>query len=87
MKRTIITLSAMTLLLANLPAAFAHDHEEHAKKAWEKCDSNKDGSISKDEFIKSKEEHFNKADKNGDGKLSKDEHEEMVKKFKNKWDD
>ncbi len=40
-------------------------------------DTNKDGAISKDEFMKQGEERFKRMDKNNDGKIDKSERDAM----------
>jgi len=47
-------------------------------------DSDGDSSISKDEFMSHKEQHFNKKDANGDGMLSEDEITKHCKHHKEK---
>lgn len=85
---TTAVVATAAILLAGSPLAYGgDDHHGHGKMMWEKCDTDKDGFISKAEFIKSKEEHFKKADKNGDGKMSKDEHKVMMDEMKEKMDD
>ena len=48
-------------------------HHGHGKNKMEMMDTNGDGSISKDEFMSHKEQHFMKKDENGDGVLTEDE--------------
>lgn len=85
MKKRIIAFLVATIALSTASSALAN--HEHGKEMWDKCDTNKDGFISRDEFMKSKDEHFKKADKNGDGKLSEEEHKEMMKEMKEKMHD
>ena len=42
-------------------------------KRWEKMDTNKDGKVSKEEFIKMKTEKFMKMDANNDGAVTLEE--------------
>lgn len=60
-------------------------HEKMMERMFEKNDTDKDGAISKEEFIKSSEERFASMDADGDGKVTKEEakkhHEEKREKF------
>lgn len=70
-------------------------HMSHGKcNMMSKVDSNKDGKISKEEFLKYQEAKFEKKDLNKDGFIDKDEMDKMMKKHmhghghkKNKMDD
>lgn len=79
---------ALALLL--VPAsAFAgdKDHKDMHKEMMEKADADHDGKISKDEFLKEKEEWFTKYDANKDGKLEKSEMDTMMGEHKKKCDE
>lgn len=45
----------------------------HKAKFWEKMDANKDGKVSKDEWMKDKAEWFTKMDANKDGFVTLEE--------------
>lgn len=60
------------------PAAFAEEGKEgkphhHKGDFLEKIDTDKDGAISKAEFITFHEARFDEMDKDGDGKVTKEE--------------
>ena len=57
----------------------AESHGKYCKKKMKKMDTNKDGSVSKDEFMSHAEKKFAKKDKNGDGVLTEDEMKRMKK--------
>lgn len=78
-----ITFSLAAIMIISVPA-FAN--ESHMKEEMMKCDQNKDGSISKKEFLDSKERKFNEADNNSDGSLSSFEIDEMIKEKKERKD-
>lgn len=65
-----------------VPAAFANHPEMKAEIM--KGDTNRDGSISKEEFLDSKEDKFEKADTNNDDRLSSAEIDEMIRDKKEK---
>ncbi len=84
----IVTIAALTLGLAQLAYA-NHDgadgkHCAHKKHGMQDSDTNKDGIISRDEFMSSRlaraEQHFAKTDANGDGKIEQAEREAMKAK-------
>ncbi len=62
-----------------------------AKKAarFQKADTNSDGKISKDEFVKARQEkldeHFKQIDKDSDGFLTKDEFKDWRKHKRAEW--
>ena len=77
------------LVLATTPLAYADQHEgEHVHGAyhhsWQDADANKDGVISKDEFMarhqQRAEKMFSKLDSNKDGKVDQAEREAMDRK-------
>jgi len=98
MKKLILLTAVSAFAIGN--AAFAGHHEDgekgkHHKGNWmfEKNDTNKDGVISKDEFIANATERFSKMDTDDDGNITKEEakkhkgemkekHKEMRKKHK-----
>lgn len=49
-------------------------------------DTNKDGAISKDEYIKQSEERFKRMDKNNDGKIDKSERDDMHDRMEGRRD-
>jgi hypothetical protein len=68
-------------LLAGSSLALAHGPDGDcggaggpgAARRFEELDSNKDGTVSKDEFVQKHAAHFDQADTNKDGKLTKEE--------------
>lgn len=62
--------------------------EDHGKcgNMMSKIDSDEDGKISKEEFIKYHEEKFKKKDLNNDGFIDEDEMQKMMEKYKHKHD-
>lgn len=73
---------ALAILL--MPAAAIADH--HKDKMAE-ADANKDGKISKEEFLAEKGEWFGKYDTNKDGQLDKSEMDSMMGDHKKKCDE
>lgn len=73
-----------------LGACAHHGHHGHHKskcgskcsKKWEKMDTNKDGKVSKDEFMSGKQEKFAKMDVNKDGFITKEDREAAKKDCK-----
>lgn len=92
MKKYII-LSALLLGAASVPlVVMADDHGGkegkkggHFEKMFEKQDTDGNGEVSKDEFMKSAEARFAKMDMNGDGVITKEEAKEVGKKMREKW--
>lgn len=88
-----LMMSAMVLSVAAVPVlAQPGDEggrkdraEKRMEKMFEKNDSDKDGSISKEEFTASAEKRFSDMDKDGDGSVSKDEAKEHAEKMHEKW--
>jgi hypothetical protein len=96
MKRTVPMLALAAVLLT--APAFAKDHDKemcdktgkHSGMMWDKmlerADTNKDGKISKDEFLAEEAKHFDEMDTNKDGVVTADEskafHEAMREKMK-----
>lgn len=75
-----------TLLLCGFALTANAEHEDgHAKcerkHSWQDADKNKDGAVSKDEFMASHQERaekmFTKLDANKDGKVDQAERKEM----------
>lgn len=58
--------------------------KEHHHPMMDKIDTNKDGQVSKDEFMKAQEERFASMDANGDGQISKDEFKAKRKEMSEK---
>ena len=52
-----------------------------AERMFERHDTNKDGEMSKEEFLAGAEERFTKMDLNGDGKITKEELEQGRQKM------
>jgi len=71
---------ACSVVMCSAPLAFASDDanmKKHCKEMMAMADMDKDGKLSKEEFMAEKTKMFMKYDKNGDGMLSADEHEMM----------
>ena len=86
----IATMAALTLGSAQLAYA-QHDgadgkHCAHKRHSMQDSDTNKDGAISRDEFMSSRqaraEQHFAKMDANKDGKIEQAERDAMKAKWK-----
>ena len=86
----IVTIAALTLGLTQLAYA-KHDgtdgkHCAHKRHSMQDSDTNKDGAISRDEFMSARqaraEEHFAKMDANKDGKIEQAERDAMKAKWK-----
>lgn len=86
----IVTIAALTLGLAQLAYA-KHDsadgkHCAHKRHSMQDSDTNKDGAISRDEFMSARqaraEQHFAKLDANSDGKIEQAERDAMKAKWK-----
>lgn len=87
MKVTLVSLFAFGVFAGS--AAFAHDQNKHdgkmgmpmAAQMKEMMDTNKDGVISKEEFMRAHEAMFDRMDTNHDGRLDAEEqkaaHEKM----------
>lgn len=64
----------MFVLLTAVPAAaHAFDYQEKADKLFARMDYNKDGIVSKDEFLRPALMRFNKMDGDGNGELTHEE--------------
>jgi hypothetical protein len=86
----IVTAAALTLGLAQMAYA-NHDGADgkrcaHKKHSMQDSDTNKDGAISRDEFMSARqaraEQHFAKMDANKDGKIEQAERDAMKAKWK-----
>jgi Spy/CpxP family protein refolding chaperone len=58
--------------------------KHHKGKMLKYLDENKDGVVSKSEFLGAQEKRFDKMDADGDGSVTQDEMQEAHKKFKEK---
>jgi hypothetical protein len=83
--KKLMMLTAAALVIS-APAAFAEpDGKPHHKgDMLEKIDTDKDGAVSKAEFLAFHEERFKEIDANGDGKISKEEGEAKKAEWKAK---
>lgn len=70
------------LLLISMPAYAQED--KAVSEMFKKCDANKDGKISKEEYNNEKMQNFDQYDSNKDGNLSMDEHKKMLKEHHEK---
>ena len=86
----IVTAAALTLGLAQLAYA-NHDGADgkscaHKRHSMQDSDTNKDGAISRDEFMSARqaraEQHFAKIDANKDGKIEQAERDAMKAKWR-----
>lgn len=71
---------AVAVVMGSSSLVFANDEAKMKKTCEEmmtKADTDKDGKLSKEEFVSEKTKMFSKYDKDGDGMLSKSEHEMM----------
>jgi len=73
-----MTLTTTLVLLAATAFAEHRKMDMGMTDMFTKCDTNGDGSLSKEEFLAEKTKMFTKHDLNNDGKISKDENEKMV---------
>ena len=78
MKKLLVT----ALLLVSMPAYAQED--KAVSDMFKKCDTNKDGKISKEEYSNEKMQKFDEYDSNKDGYLSMDEHKKMLKEHHQK---
>lgn len=92
MKSTYLLLGAFALVFQATPVLAGHHEDKAGGKMFEHQDTNGDGMISKDEFMKHAEERFMKMDADGNGSISKEEAKEVkykakekMKEMKDKW--
>lgn len=83
MKKSLALVGISALLLASPVFAEDGDHSKH----FNKVDTNADGFVSKDEFMKRADDRFSKTDADKDGKLSKDERKAAWEHMKAKRDE
>lgn len=84
-KTTALALTVVTALFAGQALAEHHEGKGHKRhNLFEKADTNKDGTVTKAEFLAQSEKMFGKLDTNGDGKITKAEHDEHRAKFAEK---
>jgi hypothetical protein len=84
--KKLLALTAAVFALG-ITGASAEDHPPgpHGKfgeKMFERLDVDKDGKVTKEEFLKAQEEHFAKMDANGDGAFTQEEAKAMKEKFR-----
>lgn len=72
------TISALAIVIA-LSSHLALAHGDDWKQEFKKADTNKDGSLSMDEWNAHGKEMFKEIDANKDGKISMDEKEAYIK--------
>ncbi len=72
-----VSLSLLVLLVFSLQieagSSHGHGHGHKGEKSFQSKDTDKDGKISKEEWIQHYSEKFQKRDTDGDGFLSKEE--------------
>lgn len=83
MKKVVLSLAVITF-----PSFAVADHHDEGKgmhtdkeavsEMFKKSDSDNNGKVSKEEFLKQATEKFQSYDENGDGSLSEEEHESMA---------
>jgi len=88
--KKILLLTAAVLAIQALPA-LAEDGGQHkgggkGMRIFELQDANKDGAVSKEEFMKFSEERFAESDADGDGKVTKEELKAHHEKMRAKWE-
>ena len=89
--KKLITLTALAFVFS-VPYAVAEDGaQDHSKRPGHKMggmfaekDLDKDGAVSKSEFLKAAEKRFSTIDSNGDGKITRDESRAHHKKMKDR---
>lgn len=74
-------LSTGLLILLCTSSFVLADDSKNMRDEMMKCDTNNDGMISQDEFIKSKTEMFTKMDKDNNAKLDASEQNAMLEKM------
>lgn len=79
--KKLLAISALALILSG-PAMAGEEGQHEPGKMFEKVDTDKDGLISKAEFLAKHEEMFTKIDTNTDGSLSKEELDAGREKWK-----
>lgn len=84
MNKKIILLGAAVLALQAVPALAEEGQKGRGGHMFAQKDTNGDGVISKDEFLKGAEDRFGKMDKDGDGKVTKEEAKEARAHMKEK---
>ncbi len=90
MKKILMVSALAFAVVAPSFVAMAKDHggkkgHHNGEKMFERGDTNGDGVISKDEFLKGAEERFNKMDLDGNGEVTKEEAKQAREKMIEKW--
>lgn len=88
MKKLLLFSAAALCMTA--PEAFAEHGEEHkggpkGARMFEKMDTDKDGFVTKEEFMTEHEKHFTETDANADGKLTQEEVKTKMEELRAKW--
>lgn len=78
MKRVLQVTFLLSAMVVATTASAELGAEGSMKDEMTKCDVNKDGMISKDEFMKSKADHFAKIDRDSNGLLDGSEQAAMI---------
>lgn len=88
--KKILMLTAAVMALQALPALAGEDGGHKGGKRgmgiFEVQDADKDGFVTKEEFLKFSTDRFTESDANGDGKVSKDEVKAHHETMKKKWE-
>lgn len=88
MKKLLLFSAAAFFITA--PEAFAEHGGEHkggpkGAKMFERMDTDKDGFVTKEEFMAEHEKHFAETDADADGKLTQDEVSKKMEELRAKW--
>jgi hypothetical protein len=75
-------LSMLIMILASSPALAERGHQQGPM--FKKADTNADGKVSKEEYLKAQEQQFAKMDANSDGFFTQDEAEALKQKWAEK---
>lgn len=90
MKKALFYMAAVALLISIAAPAMAERDGKgfppHRGKLFERMDTDSDGTVTKEEFLKNAEKHFSELDTDNNGKITREEiehhHEMMKEKFK-----
>lgn len=83
-KFLMLGVAAVSMAVAAPAMAEGPKHKGKGMDLFEMHDTNKDGVVTKEEFLKKAEEHFAKLDADGDGQITKAEHDAKKAEWKEK---